>query len=99
MRNSNHFRGWEPAEFTSVNPNDATTKETKEGFNWGYETELDPTGGDGAYVELDGTRGGKSKNLWPSEEDLPGFHKGIAKYYGKVCLHSILSIMSLSHFI
>jgi isopenicillin N synthase-like dioxygenase len=81
MKNSKHFRGYEPAAFSLVNS--FTSKETKEAFNWGYEAGLDPTGGDGKYVELDGSREG-SKNLWPQESELPGFYKGIAEYYGHV---------------
>jgi len=85
MKNSDHFRGYEPAAFSSVN--DFTSKETKEAFNWGYESGLDPTGGDGKYVELDGSSEG-AVNQWPKESELPGFYKGIAKYYGEVCLPS-----------
>jgi isopenicillin N synthase-like dioxygenase len=82
MKNSNHFRGYEPAAFSSVN--DFTSKETKEAFNWGYESGLDPTGGDGKYVELDGSSEG-AVNQWPPESELPGFYKRIAQYYGEVC--------------
>lgn len=59
--------------------------ETKQGFNFGYEPALDPTGGDGAYVELDGCppREGHA-NVWPAEEVLPGFRAGVAEYYGQV---------------
>lgn len=81
MRQSNNFRGYEPAAFSTVNTFD--TKETKEAFNWGYEAGLDPTGGDGKYVELDGSTDG-SANLWPMESDIPGFYDGIARYYGEV---------------
>jgi isopenicillin N synthase-like dioxygenase len=83
MRNSKYFRGYEPSSHTSVN--NFTSKETKEAFNFGYEAGLDPTGGDGKYVELDGSKDG-GKNLWPDEKLLPGFYAGIAEYYGKVCL-------------
>ncbi|KAH8670118.1 hypothetical protein BGZ60DRAFT_29046 [Tricladium varicosporioides] len=79
MKHSKHFRGYEPAAFSSLN--NFTSKETKEAFNWGYEAGLDPTGGDGKYVELDGTTDG-SKNQWPQESELPGFYEGIAQYYG-----------------
>jgi isopenicillin N synthase-like dioxygenase len=90
MKKSSIFRGWEPSEHTMVNPDDwkmkdygaGEVKETKEGFNWGYEEALDPTGGDGKYTELDGTR--DVGNLWPGEEDLPGFFEGIKAYYGQV---------------
>lgn len=81
MKNSKYFRGYEPATYSSVN--DFTTKETKEAFNWGYEAGLDPTGGDGKYVELDGSASG-SANLWPDESELPGFYEGIKSYYGQV---------------
>lgn len=81
MKQNNYFRGYEPAAFSSVN--DFTSKETKEAFNWGYESGLDPTGGDGKYVELDGSSEG-AVNLWPKESELPGFYGGIAKYYGHV---------------
>ena len=81
MKHSNHFRGYEPAAFSSVN--DFQSKETKEAFNWGYESGLDPTGGDGKYVELDGTPEGAT-NQWPKESELPGFYNGISKYYGQV---------------
>ncbi|EXJ80378.1 hypothetical protein A1O1_08522 [Capronia coronata CBS 617.96] len=62
-------------------------QETKEGFNWGYEEALDPTGGDGRYVELDGSKPDPARghgNVWPAEEDLPGFKAAIAEYYGQV---------------
>jgi hypothetical protein len=52
-------------------------------LQWGYESGLDPTGGDGKYVELDGSKAG-GKNLWPDEQLLPGFYEGISEYYGKV---------------
>jgi hypothetical protein len=84
MKHSNHFRGYEPAAFSSVN--DFTSKETKEAFNWGYESGLDPIGGDGKYVELDGTSEG-AVNQWPQESELPGFYNGISKYYGEVGLN------------
>ncbi|PBP21479.1 flavonol synthase/flavanone 3-hydroxylase [Diplocarpon rosae] len=76
---NDYFRGYEPAAFSSVN--DLEGKETKEAFNWGYESGLDPTGGDGKYVELDG-KPESGGNLWPSEEEIPGFYEGIATYYG-----------------
>jgi isopenicillin N synthase-like dioxygenase len=83
MKNSDQFRGYEPASFSSINGDPMAEKETKEAFNWGYEAGLDPTGGDGAYVELDGSTKG-SPNQWPSKSELPGFYKGIAQYYGEV---------------
>ncbi|RDW62375.1 hypothetical protein BP6252_11808 [Coleophoma cylindrospora] len=81
MKHSDQFRGYEPASWTSVN--EYETKETKEGFNFGYESGLDPSGGDGKYVELDGSSEA-GKNLWPEETELPGFYAGIAQYYGQV---------------
>ena len=87
MKQSKYFRGYEPPSHTSVNS--FTSKETKEAFNWGYEAGLDPTGGDGKYVELDGSKDG-GKNLWPDAKLLPGFYEGIAEYYGKVCLFPLL---------
>jgi len=96
IKHSPLFRGYEPGDYTYVNPDDSRTSdkekadtaaqsETKEGFNWGYEASLDPTGGDGKYVELDGTppQPGHT-NVWPAEKDLPGFHAGVAAYYGQV---------------
>jgi isopenicillin N synthase-like dioxygenase len=83
MKQSKYFRGYEPASYSSVN--NFTSKETKEAFNWGYEAGLDPTGGDGKYVELDGSIVG-SVNLWPEESDIPGFYKGIKSYYGSVSI-------------
>ena len=78
MRNSTLHRGYEPADFTSLDGH----AETKEGFNWGYEDALDPTGGDGLYLDLDGqTRKG---NQWPDENDLPGFYESIKQYYGHI---------------
>lgn len=86
VQNSKYFRGWEPADYTYVNPGDWSAEdaapETKEGFNWGYETGLDPTGGDGLYRELDGAD--INGNVWPSEEDLPGFYADVKEYYGNV---------------
>lgn len=78
MRNSTLHRGYEPADFTSLEGH----AETKEGFNWGYEEALDPTGGDGKYLDLDGKT--KNGNLWPKEEDIPGFYDCIKDYYGHV---------------
>lgn len=97
IRHSALFRGYEPGDYTYVNPDDDSrssdpskasanaASETKEGFNWGYEPELDRSGGDGEYVELDGTppKPGHT-NVWPSENDLPGFHQGVADYYAHV---------------
>jgi isopenicillin N synthase-like dioxygenase len=56
--------------------------ETKEGFNWGYEEGLDPTGGDGQYTELDGAA--ENGNVWPFEEDIPGFYETVRDYYGQI---------------
>lgn len=86
INNSGLFRGWEPSEFSNVNPNDwkTTSKETKEAFNWGYEPKLDPTGGDGKYVELDLASYPDGANVWPNEEDLPGFFEKIREYHGEV---------------
>lgn len=86
VKHSNYFRGWEPAEYSYVNPDDWSAEdaapETKEGFNWGYEAGLDPTGGDGQYRELDGAD--VNGNFWPAEEDVPGFYATIKEYYGQV---------------
>lgn len=86
VKHSEYFRGWEPADFTYVNPGDwsedGAAPETKEGFNWGYEADLDPTGGDGQYRELDGKD--VNGNVWPAEEDLPGWRDAVKKYYGEV---------------
>lgn len=70
--------GWEPSEYTSI----AGDLETKEVFNFSYEAAMDRTGGDGKYVNLDGTAG--NGNLWPKEEDLPGFHDAVKEYYSRV---------------
>lgn len=90
MEQSTLFRGWEPSGYTNVNPDDwkdgeGDGKETKEGFNWGYEEAMDLTGGDGKYVEMDGSKPPKEgANLWPEEQDLPGFYSSIKAYYGEV---------------
>lgn len=78
VRNSPVYVGWEPSDATSI----AGDEETKEGFNWGYEEGLDPTGGDGLYTRLDGAK--ESGNMWPKEYDLPGFYAGVREYYGRV---------------
>lgn len=58
VKYSEYFRGYEPSDYTYVNPGDWSAEnaapETKQAFNWGYEAGLDPTGGDGQYTELDG---------------------------------------------
>lgn len=86
INNSGLFRGWEPSDVSNVNPDDwkTTSKETKEAFNWGYEPKLDPTGGDGKYVELDLVSYPNGANVWPNEEDLPGFFEKIREYHGEV---------------
>jgi isopenicillin N synthase-like dioxygenase len=87
VRHSPLWRGYEPANASVVNANDmdSGSGETKEGFNFGYEPSLDPTGGDGRYVELDGKpiAPGHS-NVWPSERLLPGFKEGVKAYYSQV---------------
>jgi isopenicillin N synthase-like dioxygenase len=70
--------GWEPSEYTSI----AGDIETKEVFNFSYEQDMDRTGGDGKYANLDGTTA--NGNLWPKEEDLPGFYPAVKEYYGAV---------------
>lgn len=85
LKENKYFRGYEPASYTSVDT-DFTSKETKEAFNWGYEAGLDPSGGDGKYVELDGSRDPQA-NQWPKEDEVPGFYSGISKYYGQVRTH------------
>jgi isopenicillin N synthase-like dioxygenase len=93
VRQSPLFRGYEPPDFSYVNPDDMGRAggfrhqpETKEGFNWGYEEALDPSGGDGSYVELDGSSPKVTGlgNLWPMEEELPGFYDAIREYYAQV---------------
>lgn len=85
VKHNDLMRGWEPSDYTYVNPDDwatAAVPETKEGFNWGYEASLDPTGGDGKYLDLDGKT--QNGNVWPTEDALPGFKQDIADYYGHV---------------
>jgi len=78
VKNSNFGLGWEPSEYTSI----AGDKEEKEIFNFAYEAALDRTGGDGKYRELDGSAG--ESNVWPKEEDLPGFYAAVKEYYSAV---------------
>ncbi|KAH9882582.1 hypothetical protein J1614_000818 [Plenodomus biglobosus] len=76
VKNNKFGLGWEPSEYTSI----AGDKESKDVFNFAYEEALDPSGGDGLYRNLDGS---KSKaNMWPSEHDLPGFYDSVKEYYG-----------------
>ncbi|OSS46667.1 hypothetical protein B5807_08770 [Epicoccum nigrum] len=70
--------GWEPSEYTSI----AGDLETKEVYNFSYETAMDRTGGDGKYVNLDGST--TNGNMWPQEQDLPGFYDAVKTYYGGV---------------
>lgn len=69
LKNNKFGLGWEPSEYTSI----AGDKEEKEVFNFAYEAALDPTGGDGKYKNLDGST--EKANLWPNEQDLPGFYQ------------------------
>lgn len=78
---SPHGYGWEPSESTSI----AGDVETKEAFNWCYSDDLDPTGGDGQYVQLDGTRT-RDLNQWPNEDSVPGFYAAVKTYYGEALL-------------
>lgn len=77
LKKSPYGYGWEDAASTSLHDE----IELKEGYNWSYEQDLDPTGGDGGYVQLDGSTA-THVNQWPSENDLPGFYNGIKHYYG-----------------
>ncbi|TAQ84365.1 hypothetical protein B7494_g7321 [Chlorociboria aeruginascens] len=104
IKHSKYFRGYEPASFSSVNGLELDSegrgeKETKEAFNWGYEVGLDRDGGDGEYVELDGTRIGRgSVNQWPDQELLPGFYEGVKEYYSKALqlARHLFSLFALS---
>ncbi|KAF1954216.1 Clavaminate synthase-like protein [Byssothecium circinans] len=78
IKKSKYGYGWEPSEYTSL----AGDVETKEGFNFGYEKGLDRSGGDGKYRNLDGSQG--DANVWPKEEELPGFYEGVKEYYSRV---------------
>lgn len=80
---SPHGYGWEPSEATSI----AGDIETKEAFNWCYSDDLDPTGGDGHYVDLDGART-QDPNQWPSEDSVPGFFDAVKSYYKEALLLS-----------
>ncbi|GAB7342596.1 hypothetical protein MBLNU457_g0769t1 [Dothideomycetes sp. NU457] len=85
VKHSRYMFGWEPSTYSYVNPADWETgaqPETKEGFNWGYEASLDPTGGDGQYRNLDGSD--DAANNWPSATDLPNFFPAVQDYYGHV---------------
>ncbi|KUI57365.1 hypothetical protein VP1G_04681 [Cytospora mali] len=87
LNHSRLFRGWEPSDASNVNSDDwkGNSRETKEAFNWGYEPGLDPTGGDGKYVEMDlEPSPPEGANVWPSEDDLPGFYDAIKQYHGEV---------------
>jgi len=78
LKNNKFGLGWEPSEYTSI----AGDKEEKEVFNFAYEERLDFTGGDGKYKNLDGST--EKSNMWPDEQDLPGFYENVRKYYGAV---------------
>ncbi|KNG87002.1 putative 2OG-Fe(II) oxygenase family oxidoreductase [Aspergillus nomiae NRRL 13137] len=88
-QNSKFFRGWRPSAdiLKRSHPDSAQALgvkgvgDYKEAFNWAYQSDFDPTGGDGKYVELDGSR--SVGNLWPREEDLPGFLDGVKGFYGQ----------------
>lgn len=76
IQHSPHGYGWESSDSTSI----AGDIETKEAFNWSYSSDLDPTGGDGQYVQLDGSHA-NNLNQWPT--DLPTFYDGVRNYYGQ----------------
>ncbi|KAL5426216.1 hypothetical protein PMIN04_002112 [Paraphaeosphaeria minitans] len=78
IKTSKYGYGWEPSEYTSL----AGDLESKEGFNFGYEEGLDKSGGDGKYRNLDGSD--DKANIWPKEEELPGFYEHVGEYYGAV---------------
>lgn len=86
ISNNSLFRGWEPDNYTyaSASKDDPSQAEHKEAFNWGYEEALDPSGGDGQYVDLNGSS--KPTNQWPDENALPGFYAGVREYYGQVLM-------------
>jgi len=101
VKRSPLFRGYEPHDFSYVNPDDeGAAQETKECFNWGYEEAFDPTGGDGKYREIDGSvaAGKYAGNVWPIEEQLPGFYNAIKLYYGQVmtCSRHLFRLFALS---
>ena len=90
LKNNKFGLGWEPSEYTSI----AGDKEEKEVFNFAYEAALDRTGGDGMYKNLDGSTG--EANIWPKEEDLPGFYGEVKEYYSAVSSsHAIYTHSSL----
>ncbi|KAK5118533.1 hypothetical protein LTR85_007998 [Meristemomyces frigidus] len=78
IKHSLYGYGWEPSDATTI----AGDVETKEAFNWSYEDDLDVSGGDSGYVQLDGSSV-SNVNQWPDEPLLPGFYGGIKDYYGQ----------------
>jgi isopenicillin N synthase-like dioxygenase len=78
IQHSSQGYGWEPSDSTTL----AGDKESKEAFNWSYEDDLDLSGGDGEYVQLDGSKA-RNVNQWPGDDMLPGFYEGIQKYYSQ----------------
>lgn len=89
IRHNKLFRGYEAGGDTYVNPDDNNPSEveSKEGFNWGYESSLDPESKHSdEYVELDGEppAGPDRCNIWPDPELLPNFKAALATYYAQV---------------
>ncbi|KAF1847421.1 Clavaminate synthase-like protein [Cucurbitaria berberidis CBS 394.84] len=78
LRQSKFGSGWEPPQYTSFYGD----VETKEAFNFTFEEDFDKTGGDGKWVNLDGSP--DNGNMWPAEEDLPGFRGIIKDYYSEL---------------
>lgn len=78
IRNSKLGYGYEAVGDTSI----AGDVETKEVWNFGYTADMDKTGGDGKYRNLDGTT--HNGNLFPLEDDLPGFYAAVKDYYSQV---------------
>lgn len=89
IRRNKLFRGYEAGGDTYVNPDDNNPSEveSKEGFNWGYESSLDPESKySDEYVELDGQppAGPDRCNVWPDPEVLPNFKPVLATYYAQI---------------
>lgn len=78
VKHSPMLRGWGPSEYSEYlasleDGNISKPKrplEHKEVFNWGYQAELYPSGGEGKYVEDVST---SIYSIWPEKADLPGF--------------------------
>ncbi|EKX39267.1 hypothetical protein GUITHDRAFT_76562 [Guillardia theta CCMP2712] len=89
-RTNSYNRGWTPMEEETLDPSKQTRGDTKEGYYIGREIPLEGHPMSGKPLH--------GPNVWPSEEELPGWKETMERYFESVSMvgHRLLRLLALS---